>query len=692
MRPVAGMDPKLSVCIDSFNYGRFLSEAIESVLKQSFHDFELIIGDDCSSDNSIGIARSYAAKDKRIVIEVAPVNRGMVKNRNACLRLARGEYVKCLHADDFLFSPDALARMVATLDANRAVSLVASTRRMVDEQSQPIDTWSGFDRERPIAGTTVINRCLLEQRNLIGGPSAVMFRRALGARGFDEGFFVMADLEMWFHLLEQGCFAYIRDPLCAVRVHPRQQTAKDRSALEPALENRKLLCRYLHKNYVQLRRWIWKYLEYDAVRRIVRRNRKLGLRDERADDAVREWGGWKKFRAAALKYRYRETLLKIRRLYERHLRRPIHYIGTKRSLGVNVAGFAQSVYGVGESSRSIWRAVQATGLPCVLLNVRSDVHRNTDESVDEFSRTNPYRVNLMTFSFDYSRRFFRDIGPRFFAGRYNIGLWYWEQEAFPLRWHSAFDYYDEIWVPSDFTRAAIASVSPIPVRKITYPLYLDGNEAELDRTHIRLPENVFVFLFTFDFFSTVQRKNPAAVIAAFRRAFRRDDSVVLVLKSINAEHHRTDRDLLGEESEDANIVFIDQHISAHEMNALMALADCYVSLHRSEGLGLGMAQAMYLGKPVIATNYSGNLEFMNSGNSLLVDYEMTVLNEDSGPYERGTSWAEPNIEHAANLMRWVYEHRAESRAFGKRAAADVRQTLDPQKTVAQIIERVRKLE
>ena len=686
------MSPKVSVCIDSFNYGRFLPEAIESVLKQSFQDFELIIGDDCSNDDSVEIARNYAAKDKRIVIELAPVNRGMVKNRNVCLSLARGEYVKWLHADDFLFSPDALARMVAILDANRAVSLVASARRMVDEQSQPIDTWSGFDGERPIAGTTVINRCLLEQRNLIGGPSAVMFRRTLGARGFDEGFFVMADLEMWFHLLEQGCFAYIRDPLCAVRVHPRQQTAKDRSALAPALENRELLRCYLHKNYMQLRRWIWKYLEYDAVRRIVRRSRKLRLQDERVDDAVREWGGWKKFRAAAFKYRYRETLLKIRRLYERHLRLPTHYVRTKRPLGVNVAGFAQSVYGVGESSRSIWRAVQATGLPCVLLNVRSHVHRNTDESVNEFSRENPYRVNLMTFSFDYSRRFFRDMGPRFFAGRYNIGLWYWEQETFPVRWHSAFDYYDEIWVPSDFTREAIASVSPIPVRKITYPLYLNGNEAKLDRARFGLLEHVFVFLFTFDFFSTMQRKNPAAIIAAFRRAFRRDDSVVLVLKSINAQHHRTDRDSLGKESEGVNIVFIDQHISAQEMNALMALADCYVSLHRSEGLGLGMAQAMYLGKPVIGTNYSGNLEFMNSGNSLLVDHEMTVLNEDSGPYERGTRWAEPNIEHAANLMRWVYEHRAESTALGAQAAADVRQTLDPRKTVAQIIERVRKLD
>jgi glycosyltransferase involved in cell wall biosynthesis len=686
------MSPRVSVCVDSFNYGRFLREAIESVLEQSFRDFELIVADDRSTDGSVEIAQSYAQKDARVKTDVAPAHRGMVKNRNACLSLARGEYVKWLHADDFLCSRDALTRMVAALEANHAISLVASARRIVNEQSKPIDTWSCFNQERPIAGTTVIHHCLFEQRNLIGGPSAVMFRRALAARGFDEGFFVMADLEMWFHLLEQGCFSYIEEPLCAVRKHPSQQTEKDRSALAPALENRELLRHYLHKNYVQLRRWIWKYLEYDAVRRIVRRSRKLNLNDDYADQAVREWGGWRKFRAAALKNRYREALLKIRRIYERHLRRrPSHREVGTRPLGINVAGFAQSVYGIGDSTRAMWRAVQATGLQCVLLNVRSRVHSNADASLGEFARDNPFRINLMTFSFDYSRRFYRDMGPRFFAGRRNIGLWYWEQEHFPMRWHSAFDYYDEIWVTTHFTREAITAVSPIPVRKITYPFYLDEAEAVPDRRRFGLPENVFIFLFTFDFFSTIQRKNPAAVIAAFRRAFRPDDAAVLVLKSINAEHHRAGRDLLGRESEGAKVVFMDSHSSGSELNALFASADCYVSLHRSEGLGLGMAHAMYLGKPVIGTNYSGNLDFMNSDNSLLVDYAMTELNEDSGPYERGTRWAEPNVEHAANLMRWVYEHRAEGKALGARAAASIRATLNPALTTAQIRERVEEM-
>src|SRR3954469_11604542 len=218
------MIPKVSVCIDSFNYAAFLAEAIESVLAQSFNNLELVIADDHSVDDSAAIARRYAEQDNRIVVAVAPENRGMIRNRNACLRLARGEYVKWLHADDFLCSPETLGRMVAALEDNRAVSLVASARRIVNEDSKPVDTWSSFDQERPIAGTTVINRCLFEQRNLVGGPSAVMFRRALATRGFDEAFFVMADMEMWFHLLEQGCFVYIREPLCAFRTHSRQQT------------------------------------------------------------------------------------------------------------------------------------------------------------------------------------------------------------------------------------------------------------------------------------------------------------------------------------------------------------------------------------------------------------------------------------------------------------------------------------
>src|SRR3954464_2533940 len=136
------MLPKVSVCLDSFNYARFLPQALESVLEQSFQDFELIVADDCSTDNSLEIARKYASKDKRVVVHAAEKNRGMVRNRNACLSLARGELIKWLHADDFLCSREALARMIAVLDGNPAVSLVASARRIVDEQSRLLEVWS----------------------------------------------------------------------------------------------------------------------------------------------------------------------------------------------------------------------------------------------------------------------------------------------------------------------------------------------------------------------------------------------------------------------------------------------------------------------------------------------------------------------------------------------------------------------
>jgi len=316
------------------------------------------------------------------------------------------------------------------------------------------------------------------------------------------------------------------------------------------------------------------------------------------------------------------------------------------------------------------------------------MHSNRDASFDVFARDNPYRVNLMTFSFDYSRRFYRDMGPQFFAGRRNIGLWYWEQEDFPVRWHSAFDYYDEIWVPSEFTRQAIAAVSPIPVHRITYPFALKDAEATSDRSKFGLDEGAFVFLFSFDFLSTTHRKNPGAVIEAFRRAFQPNESAQLVLKSINCEHDRAGREVLARQAEGLNVRFLDEHQPGAEVNALFASVDCYVSLHRSEGLGLGMAQAMYLGKPVIGTGYGGNLEFMDPDSSLLVKYEMTELEENSGPYERGTRWAAPDVEDAARYMRWVYENRAESAALGERGAATVRRRLDRKITAREIITRL----
>ena len=208
-------------------------------------------------------------------------------------------------------------------------------------------------------------------------------------------------------------------------------------------------------------------------------------------------------------------------------------------------------------------------------------------------------------------------GPGFFASRYNIGFWMWELADFPAEWSDRFEWFDEIWTPSAFTSEAIARRSPVPVWTSPLPL-LAHPAAALGRADFGLPDDRFVFLFVFDFASVFERKNPLALVNAFRRGFRRDDPVVLVLKGAHAEADRRNADRLRDVSDRDSVLFLDRYLSRPEIAALMRAADAYVSLHRAEGYGLTMAEAMRIGKPVIATGYSGNLQFMNARNSLLV--------------------------------------------------------------------------
>ena len=237
--------PKISVLVPTYNYARFLPEAIESILAQEFTDYELIISDDASTDESAEIIRRYAARDPRIRAEFHPVNLGMVPNWNWCLQQARGEYVKYLFGDDLLCSPQALGRLVALLDADPRIVLAASARRIVDEHSRPVDVWNEFRTAGRLAGAAVIGRCLEENYNLIGEPSAVMFRRAVAARGFNPQWRQLVDLEMWLELLLQGDFAYDPEPLCGFRRHEQQQTAVNRRARVGPDEHLQLAVRHL---------------------------------------------------------------------------------------------------------------------------------------------------------------------------------------------------------------------------------------------------------------------------------------------------------------------------------------------------------------------------------------------------------------------------------------------------------------
>lgn len=276
--------PKVSVCVPTYNYARYLPEAIESVLGQNFPNFELLIIDDASEDGTRQVVERYVREDPRVEFRVNPVNIGMVENWNLCLREARGEFVKFLFGDDLLASPDALSRMAGVLDADPTVSLVASARKVLDEGSRVMMVWSRFPDGTVRDGRAIIRQCLAEGKNLIGEPSAVLFRKSQAARGFNPRYHQIVDLEMWFYILEQGKFAFIGDPLCSFRKHAAQESRINLALLRHHEDTRNLLAEYVDnpaKAYLGIGHLERAYLHYGRRYRIWREYRR-GLTDRKS--------------------------------------------------------------------------------------------------------------------------------------------------------------------------------------------------------------------------------------------------------------------------------------------------------------------------------------------------------------------------------------------------------------------------
>ena len=362
--------------------------------------------------------------------------------------------------------------------------------------------------------------------------------------------------------------------------------------------------------------------------------------------------------------------------------------------GVNVFAYARSQSGLGESVRLYARALLAEGYPVAVHNIDIDIpHGMDDTSLDQLIGTDtPYDTNLVFVNPDYLDEAMASIGHERLAGRYTIACWFWELGNFPEEWLPALQIVDEIMVSSSFIGEAIRSVTDKPLLHVPLPVD-EIDDCGLQHADFGLDEDAFIFLTSFDFNSFLARKNPLAVIDAFRQAFADGRADVrLLIKSINGHRHPEKlRELLNAVAADWRIVVRDEVIDRCDMRALQRCADAYVSLHRAEGFGLGLAECMRMGKPVIATAWSGNMEYMTAGNSCLVDYRLVPVGEGEYPHHAGQRWAEPDVGQAAAHMRRLVEDSQFAAAIGAQAASDVREKLSPRIAAERIIRRIEAL-
>jgi glycosyltransferase involved in cell wall biosynthesis len=341
-----------------------------------------------------------------------------------------------------------------------------------------------------------------------------------------------------------------------------------------------------------------------------------------------------------------------------------------RELGLNLIGYYRGDLGLGDALRYITKAIEKANIPFLVrrLNTRLIKSQNNSLLNPYVSRYCKYPINCITINPDTLYLLPLWVNYTEWAKKYNVAYWFWELENFPQEWRYVLPIIDEIWVNTEFVATAMRQAHS-RVIKIPFAIEFEKPSVQLSREYFRLPEQGFLFLTVFDFQSAVARKNPQAVIKAFLSAFRKNDSnAFLILKSINGHlHAQAFAELKSIANNDSRILFIDEQFSSEEVRGLMQCADCYVSLHRSEGLGLGMAESMYLGKPVIATAYSGNLEFMNAQTACLIPYQEIAVGPNEYLFSTQQKWADPDIQEAATAMQKMCSDRDYRNQLGNNA-------------------------
>jgi len=335
--------------------------------------------------------------------------------------------------------------------------------------------------------------------------------------------------------------------------------------------------------------------------------------------------------------------------------------------GCNVIGYFQSQVGLGETARHIVHSLKAVDIPNKAINRQVLPIRSALAFPIAPDTRASFSKSIFSIDLNELPLYSLEKGWSFFNNHYNIGNWFWETDIIPESRRLCFDYLDEIWVSSKYMQDCLAKVCSLPIHCYPHPITPLEKISHFPYLEDFLSDDAYVFLFAFDFFSIMERKNPQALVRSFLQAFPNKENVKLIIKTINGNQRPTQMALLKEETMlDPRIQILDEALSFKDRAALMNRCDCYVSLHRSEGLGLTMAEAMSIGKPVIATRYSGNLDFMNEENSLLCDYRLKEVGDGHPPYPVNGKWADVHISDVVKKMQFVVNNPEASQIIAQK--------------------------
>ncbi len=332
-------------------------------------------------------------------------------------------------------------------------------------------------------------------------------------------------------------------------------------------------------------------------------------------------------------------------------------------IGVNLIGFAFGELGIGEDVRMAAMACEQAGIPYTVINIPpgTEIRQNDkclENNITEHISQLKYTTNIFCLTGFDTAHVYLEKGSQLFENRYNIGWWPWELPVWPEQWQSVFDLVDEVWAATTYTQKMYQHATDKPVKRMPLPVSVQRT-IDISRAELGLPDNKFLFLYTFDFNSYLARKNPQAAVKAFIKAFPSSNTQVgLVLKTMNSDAKNPKWIAFKRLcAKDKRIIILEKTLDREKVLGLIKSCDAYLSLHRAEGFGRTLAEAMLFAKPVIATDFSGNTDFVHKSTGWPVKWRRKKVKVGDYPFiteQDQAYWAEPSITHAAEQMQQVF--------------------------------------